>query len=128
MVNRLKDRRSPDNFCVTSLFKEKTHQEAAELVADFFCSIGENFSPLQETDLPPRNDDDDKLTVTTAQVEKRLRECKRPRGLLQGDLFPDLVGQYANKLAPVVANVLNCLLYTSPSPRDRQKSRMPSSA
>ena len=29
-----------------------------------------------------------------------------------------------------VTNVLNniCLLYTSPSPRDRQKSRMPSSA
>ena len=24
--------------------------------------------------------------------------------------------------------VINCLLYTSPSPRDRQKSRMPSSA
>ena len=24
--------------------------------------------------------------------------------------------------------VRNCLLYTSPSPRDRQKSRMPSSA
>ena len=26
------------------------------------------------------------------------------------------------------AQVLTCLLYTSPSPRDRQKSRMPSSA
>ena len=25
-------------------------------------------------------------------------------------------------------NYYNCLLYTSPSPRDRQKSRMPSSA
>ena len=25
-------------------------------------------------------------------------------------------------------NALHCLLYTSPSPRDRQKSRMPSSA
>ena len=25
-------------------------------------------------------------------------------------------------------NVNSCLLYTSPSPRDRQKSRMPSSA
>ena len=24
--------------------------------------------------------------------------------------------------------IVNCLLYTSPSPRDRQKSRMPSSA
>ena len=28
----------------------------------------------------------------------------------------------------VSAGILSCLLYTSPSPRDRQKSRMPSSA
>ena len=28
----------------------------------------------------------------------------------------------------VSAEVISCLLYTSPSPRDRQKSRMPSSA
>ena len=29
----------------------------------------------------------------------------------------------------MASNILkNCLLYTSPSPRDRQKSRMPSSA
>ena len=28
----------------------------------------------------------------------------------------------------VIAPSYNCLLYTSPSPRDRQKSRMPSSA
>ena len=27
-----------------------------------------------------------------------------------------------------IADALGCLLYTSPSPRDRQKSRMPSSA
>ena len=30
--------------------------------------------------------------------------------------------------APSDLKVLTCLLYTSPSPRDRQKSRMPSSA
>ena len=28
----------------------------------------------------------------------------------------------------IIAQLLYCLLYTSPSPRDRQKSRMPSSA
>ena len=28
----------------------------------------------------------------------------------------------------IVNSVVSCLLYTSPSPRDRQKSRMPSSA
>ena len=36
-----------------------------------------------------------------------------PEGLKEGDKFPE----------PII-----CLLYTSPSPRDRQKSRMPSSA
>ena len=30
--------------------------------------------------------------------------------------------------AEIIAHVKDCLLYTSPSPRDRQKSRMPSSA
>ena len=29
---------------------------------------------------------------------------------------------------PLTTRGKNCLLYTSPSPRDRQKSRMPSSA
>ena len=31
-------------------------------------------------------------------------------------------------LAPLIPQLKDCLLYTSPSPRDRQKSRMPSSA
>ena len=30
--------------------------------------------------------------------------------------------------SPFTGQVTSCLLYTSPSPRDRQKSRMPSSA
>ena len=32
------------------------------------------------------------------------------------------------KTGKVIDNTFPCLLYTSPSPRDRQKSRMPSSA
>ena len=34
----------------------------------------------------------------------------------------------AGRLASNVAKLLSCLLYTSPSPRDRTRSRMPSSA
>ena len=45
--------------------------------------------------------------------------CKK----MDAETFPDkMVGDFYNK------NFINCLLYTSPSPRDRQKSRMPSSA
>ena len=49
--------------------------------------------------------------------------------------FPDgysLIGTYfiqeKNKHIFFLLNISTCLLYTSPSPRDRQKSRMPSSA
>ena len=42
-----------------------------------------------------------------------------------GDDTP--VGKFISKNGPGVQQIA-CLLYTSPSPRDRQKSRMPSSA
>ena len=36
--------------------------------------------------------------------------------------------QPVNSLESDIIQYMGCLLYTSPSPRDRQKSRMPSSA
>ena len=36
--------------------------------------------------------------------------------------------KHSSELADRIAQPEHCLLYTSPSPRDRQKSRMPSSA
>ena len=45
-------------------------------------------------------------------------------------MFSGLTGKSVDRLLPAIERVqINCcLLYTSPSPRDRQKSRMPSSA
>ena len=40
----------------------------------------------------------------------------------------DAIAYRAQTLLNEIENHNNCLLYTSPSPRDRQKSRMPSSA
>src|SRR5674476_1558795 len=42
--------------------------------------------------------------------------------------LPELKGQFFKKLIYDYRSPWGCLLYTSPSPRDRQKSRMPSSA
>ena len=40
----------------------------------------------------------------------------------------DAIGKLLPPLCVCISRIYGCLLYTSPSPRDRQKSRMPSSA
>ena len=58
-----------------------------------------------------------------------------PRAELEGEMGDSLPGlqarlmsQALRKLTSSISKTNTCLLYTSPSPRDRQKSRMPSSA
>ena len=53
------------------------------------------------------------------------RDCARRIGLLPGAAVQ---GQGSGAATFDAELVKGCLLYTSPSPRDRQKSRMPSSA
>ena len=53
-------------------------------------------------------------------------KSKKLSEYLQTDV---IVTSVANtSLIGILTVINNCLLYTSPSPRDRQKSRMPSSA
>ena len=55
-------------------------------------------------------------------------------GLTSKQIYDEIIrqGLYSfgaeNPVGVVNAQLRRCLLYTSPSPRDRQKSRMPSSA
>ena len=62
-------------------------------------------------------------------VYYRSNQSKTPDSLAGTGTAPSVTGQTAT--TPAGANGEEddfCLLYTSPSPRDRQKSRMPSSA
>ena len=53
-------------------------------------------------------------------------------GVMRRDMasgyYPSDMGMSGGAMMKKGGRVKNCLLYTSPSPRDRQKSRMPSSA
>ena len=68
------------------------------------------------------------------QVPAMLEACGQPE--LDAETIDQVLtaaGQFASEvIAPLNAggdeHGCSCLLYTSPSPRDRQKSRMPSSA
>ena len=66
------------------------------------------------------------------KILKDLTEPERPAPWTVNNLRPDSKDEdIAEELAVYfsrITDTLPCLLYTSPSPRDRQKSRMPSSA
>ena len=64
-----------------------------------------------------------------AVFEEALLRAKRELIRARGTLTTGYDGSgELLRIAGDIANIADCLLYTSPSPRDRQKSRMPSSA
>ena len=61
-------------------------------------------------------------------VKDDFSAVERNRDLLQLSVPADLTFQWLNQIHSDIVNVVSCLLYTSPSPRDLSTSRMPSSA
>ena len=79
------------------------------------------------------------IVITTALIPNRPAPMLIPKSMVEtmapGSVIMDLAAQSGGNCelskpgeTVVVDGVSICLLYTSPSPRDRQKSRMPSSA
>ena len=74
--------------------------------------------------------------IKKSDIDKRGRGLYATRNIKEGTKIIDYVGKLITKKQTEESDkydnskpiYLFCLLYTSPSPRDRQKSRMPSSA
>ena len=62
------------------------------------------------------------------RLKDRLKNARKKLKVEKENPQTSNIGQAFKLSTELVAAVLVCLLYTSPSPRDRQKSRMPSSA
>ena len=70
------------------------------------------------------------MDLINGSIEEALTEMEREMKAMwdTGKILNEL--QNDRELVRMIMSALfyDCLLYTSPSPRDRQKSRMPSSA
>ena len=62
---------------------------------------------------------DDMRSILREQIDKNLSD---------DEIYTYWVSRFGERIITNPQNRNFCLLYTSPSPRDRQKSRMPSSA
>src|SRR5665213_4419155 len=74
-----------------------------------------------------------KKGITTQKASERSRRALITIGKAKGFLTYDEINQHmpdsqsSGQMDDWLSVFSSCLLYTSPSPRDRQKSRMPSS-
>ena len=71
------------------------------------------------------------LVAWSLRVQKRAKQKKlkpKKRETLPGPADKAHVENLVWECSDAADDLVPCLLYTSPSPRDRQKSRMPSSA
>ena len=128
IVKNYKSGEKTQDFVIRSMFKGDADDAIAEKLADFFNRISDEFEPFAQEDI---------LTAAVRvlpklelhEVSTRIRKFRKPKSMVKGDLFPQLFSDFLTiPLADIYNEISICLLYTSPSPRDRQKSRMPSSA
>ena len=68
----------------------------------------------------------DELSASNPELAQHVAQVLDVGKMTQSDLSEMLLGKYREALEGVLSS--DCLLYTSPSPRDRTRSRMPSSA
>ena len=90
------------------------------LVNNAGTNIPEPFEKIKQKSMNYLVDLNLKAAFNVAQlvVKKMLKNKKRPGSIIN----------MSSQLGHVGMSGRNCLLYTSPSPRDKRQSRMPSSA
>ena len=67
------------------------------------------------------------LRIYNTKITKKIKKDRSP--VTNADIAANkIICREIRKLYPEIPIISDCLLYTSPSPRDREKSRMPSSA
>ena len=69
-----------------------------------------------------------KPEVVIAKESSNAKEYLRQLEELAEKATGENAKKIAKEIAVVKAGIIGCLLYTSPSPRDMRRSRMPSSA
>ena len=106
----------------SDILKSTVNKKMYDKCVEVFNSLGDVYTSVDERDLTIDN-----LKNKITELQLKLKEAKPYRQEIE--LLVDLVNQVpTDKIETAEFRIITCLLYTSPSPRDRTRSRMPSSA
>ena len=110
-VKNFRSPEKPKDFDIRTLCPGKSDREVATEVADFFNTISREFEPLRTDQIPFTYHRDFPL-LSEPEVEKMLKEARKPRSMVQGDIFPNLINLCVANLRTPVADIFNTIIRT----------------
>ena len=105
-IKSLKTKEVEKPWNVRSLFPETSDEEIANKCADFFCEISSEYRPLG----PPKGGVPGAWVIPMHEISSRLRYCKKPKGIIDGDLPPALVTKFSDLIAIPLAHIFNRII------------------
>ena len=97
--------------------------QSAEVIAEHFCQISQEFSPLSILDLPPNIQKylsdiniENAQILNADQISARIKHAKKPISQVPGDLPPKLVKEFPDLLALPLTVIFNKITTSSVYP------------
>ena len=107
----------PKPFDLLDMFPGQTEADVAEKLAGHFNTISNEFTPLDPTKDIPITGSKPLKTLEPYEVAARLKRFKKPKSMVRGDIFPELVTKYADFLAVPLTAIYNDISSTKQWPR-----------
>ena len=99
----------PSVFDVRDLLPGRdSDNEIAEELASYFNRISCEFEPLSAQDIPSTRTKE-MPALEEYEVAARIRKFRKPKSTVPGDIFPQLVTQFADFLAIPLTNIYNSI-------------------
>ena len=101
----------PTPFDVMDLFPGKSEAAVAEELVQHFNSISSEFSPLRGEQVPKTHNRSLPI-LQRYEVATRIKKFRKPKSVVAGDIFPDIVTKFADILAIPLTSIYNKITQT----------------
>ena len=99
----------PTQFDVRTLFPGKSDSAVSEELAEYFIRVSREFSPLEPGDIPAGKPGGAPL-LACHEVATRIRRMRKPKSMVPGDIFPQLLTECADLMAIPLTHIYNEIL------------------
>ena len=115
-VKAFDSKEKPTVFDVRDIFPGMEDLPVAESLADHFSAISNEFQGIPEEAVPLPGPNSIGM-LSPNEVVKKLREFKKPKSMVVGDIFPAIVNRAAISLAMPLTHLYNCITLTQEWPQ-----------